>query len=78
MVSICRPTGDRWQSKTLFLPVFDPRSSIVKVVFAIDLSPIRCDSVTKDFETLTTGYAIIKRCQIIPEAKCLILIAMKY
>ena len=30
--------------------------------------------VTKDFETLITGYAIIQRCQIIPEAKCLILI----
>ena len=29
--------------------------------------------MTKDFETLTTGYAIIQRCQIIPEAKCLIL-----
>ena len=54
---------------------FDPRSSIIKVVFDCRLSSM---TVTKDFETVTTGYAIIQRCQIIPEAKCLILIAMKY
>ena len=30
--AICRPTGDNWQSKTLFLEFFDPRSSI-KIVF---------------------------------------------
>ena len=28
-IAICRPTGDKWQSKTLFLSIFDPRSSIV-------------------------------------------------
>ena len=32
-IAICRPTGDKWQSKTLFLAFFDPRSSIVKNVF---------------------------------------------
>ena len=37
---ICRPTGDKWLSKTLFLPVFDPRSSIVKVVFDCRLSGV--------------------------------------
>ena len=31
-IAICRPTGDKWQSKTLFLAIFDPRSSIVKSV----------------------------------------------
>ena len=61
---------DKWQSKTLFLAIFDPRSSIVKVVFDCHLSGVT--QVTKDFETLITGYVII------PEAKCLILIAMKY
>ena len=30
---ICRPTGDKWQSKTLFLVIFDPRSSIVMSVY---------------------------------------------
>ena len=28
-IAICRPTGDKWQPKTLFLANFDPRSSIV-------------------------------------------------
>ena len=32
-IAICRPIGDKWQSKTLFLSIFDPRSSIVKSVF---------------------------------------------
>ena len=32
-IAICRPTGDKWQSKTLFLLIFDPRSSIVDYVF---------------------------------------------
>ena len=32
-IAICRHTGDTWQSKTLFLSIFDPRSSIVDSVF---------------------------------------------
>ena len=32
-IVICRHTGDKWQSKTLFLSIFDPRSSIVESVF---------------------------------------------
>ena len=32
-IAICRHTGDKWQSKTLFLSIFDPRSSIVDSVF---------------------------------------------
>ena len=32
-IDICRPNGDKWQSLTLFLAIFDPRSSIVKIVF---------------------------------------------
>ena len=32
-IAICRPNGDKWQSKTLFIVIFDPRSSIVKSVF---------------------------------------------
>ena len=31
-IAICRHTGDKWQSKTLFLSIFDPRSSIVDSV----------------------------------------------
>ena len=33
LIAVCRPTGDEWQSKTVFLAIFDPRSSIVKSVF---------------------------------------------
>ena len=25
-IAICRPTGDKWQSKTPFLVIFDPHS----------------------------------------------------
>ena len=32
-IAICRPTGDKWQSKTLLLAIFDQCSSIVKSVF---------------------------------------------
>ena len=37
LIAICRPTSDKWQSKTLFLAIFDPRSSIVKSVFEFRL-----------------------------------------
>ena len=33
LIAICRHTDDKWQSKTLFLSIFDPRSSIVDSVF---------------------------------------------
>ena len=31
-IAICRPTGDKWQSNTLFQSIFDPRPSTVKSV----------------------------------------------
>ena len=31
-IAICRPTGKKWQLKTLFLAIFDSRSSIVKSI----------------------------------------------
>ena len=42
-IVICRPTGDKWQSKTMFISIFDPLSSSVKSVFdcrlpGVDLS----------------------------------------
>ena len=33
LIAICRLTGDKWQSKTLYLPIFDPRSLIDKSLF---------------------------------------------
>ena len=41
LVAICRPTGDKWQSKTLFLAIVDPRSLIVKNVFNCRISGVR-------------------------------------
>ena len=32
-IAICRHTGDKWQSKTMFLSIFDTGSSIVDSVF---------------------------------------------
>ena len=32
-IAICRQCGDKWQSKTLFLTIFDLRSSIVLAFF---------------------------------------------
>ena len=40
LIAICRRTGDKWQSKTLFLAIFDPRSSIVKSVLNCGLSSV--------------------------------------
>ena len=39
-IAICRPTGDKWQSKTLFLAIFDPISSIFESVFDCRLSGV--------------------------------------
>ena len=33
LIAICRPTGSKWQSKTLFLLIFDRHSLIVDNVF---------------------------------------------
>ena len=35
LISICCPTGNKWQAKTLFLAFFDPCSSIVKSLFRL-------------------------------------------
>ena len=39
-ISIYRPTGDKWHSKTPSLAIFDPRSLIVKSVFDCCLSGV--------------------------------------
>ena len=39
-IDICRQLGDKWQSKTLFLAMFDPRSLIVKSVFDCRISGV--------------------------------------
>ena len=39
-IAICRQIGDNWQSKTLFLSIFYPRSSIIKRVLDCRLSGV--------------------------------------
>ena len=39
-IAICRNAGDKWQSKTPFLSIFDPRSSIVDSVFDCRLASV--------------------------------------
>ena len=39
-IAISRPTGDKWQSKTLVVAIFYPRPSIVKSVFDCRLSGV--------------------------------------
>ena len=40
MIAICCPTGDKWQSKTLFLAISDPLSPIDKSIFDCRLSSV--------------------------------------
>ena len=42
LIAICRPTGDKWQSETLFLLIFDPHLLIVDIIFDCRLSGVRC------------------------------------
>ena len=48
--AICRPTGDKWQSNTLFQAVFDPRSSIVKSVFDCRLTGVCLQGLNRSLE----------------------------
>ena len=38
-IAICRPTGDKWQSKTLFLANFEPQRRLL-VTFSIADYPV--------------------------------------
>ena len=48
LIAICRPTGDIWQSKTLFLAIIDRHSSIVKSVYDCRLSGMRLVTNAED------------------------------
>ena len=47
LIAICRHTGDKWQSKTLFLSIFDPYSSIVDYIFDCRLPGVRLELISK-------------------------------
>ena len=40
LIAICCQSGDKWQTKTLFLRIFDPCSSTVKSIFKCRLSGV--------------------------------------
>ena len=43
LIVICCPTGDKWQSKTLFLVNYDLLLSIVKSIFDCHLSGVHME-----------------------------------
>ena len=57
-IAIRRPTCDKWQSKTLFLAVFDQHSSIVKSVFYCHLSGVYIVGRNKD-STISDSLAVL-------------------
>ena len=61
LIVICLQIGDKWQSKTLFLSIFDRRSSIVKNVF--DCRPSAVCSFT---ENCIFGTGSLEECAGIP------------
>ena len=71
-IAICRPTGDKWQSTTLFVATFDPHASAVKSVFDCRLSG-RCGNGGVTIQDPTrvclasvycvSGFPYFERCQ---------------
>ena len=61
LIAICRPAGDKWQSKTLFLTIFDSRSSIVNSVFDCRISGMLLALVIVDMNclSLNTGESLL-------------------
>ena len=45
LIAICCQSDDKWQSKTLFLEIFDPRLSIVKNFFDCCLSGVQNNTI---------------------------------
>ena len=45
-IAICRPSVDKWQSKTLFLSIFDQHSSLLRV-FLIAPYPVCASSLVR-------------------------------
>ena len=56
LITICRPTGDKGKSKTLFLAFFYPRSSIVKSVFDCRLPGVVSLYIYRTVFYFTTHY----------------------
>ena len=65
--AICRQSGDKWQSKTLFLTIFDLRLSII-LTFSIAAYPVWYTSQYKCFSVDKTARIMSKMSIIIFEA----------
>ena len=62
-IAICRPTGYKWQSKTLFLLIFYPHSSIVDYIFDCRLPGVMKDTKqTKKIEYIL--HILTQQCQL--------------
>ena len=59
-VAICCQSGDKWQSKTLILAIFDPRSLIVKSVLDCRLSSVVSEFTFSRFMSINTSKTEIK------------------
>ena len=58
LIAICRPTGDKWQTKTLFLLNFYPNLLIVKSVFDCRLPGV-C-MILKNFKNLCQTLVLVR------------------
>ena len=56
-IAFCRQCGDKWQSKTLFLTIFDLRSSIV-VAFSIAAYPLVSRLCHLDYRVIETAFGL--------------------
>ena len=54
-IAICRPAGDKWQAKTLFLAIFEPCLLIVKILFDCSLSAVL---YIMEMNTLVTQFQV--------------------
>ena len=60
LITICHQSGDKWQLKTLFLSIFDPRLPIVKRVFDCRLPDVYFVAVMFCHNTQSLDFSVDK------------------
>ena len=55
LIAICRQSGDKWQSKTMFLAIFDLRSSIV---LSFSIATYQCE-ISQYIRTVSLTRALV-------------------
>ena len=58
-IAICRPIGDKWQSKTLFLAIF---IRVRRLLRAFRLPPIWCESFYSNVYASATVMSLCRAC----------------